>query len=58
MRVQTIALAGYMLITSAAFTTGFAETPRVSKNPFDWIFFAIVGIPLVLGLVELIKPSR
>lgn len=24
---------------------------------FDWIFFAIVGIPWVLAMVEIIKPS-
>ena len=25
---------------------------------FDWIFFAIVGIPWVLSIVEIIRPSR
>ena len=58
MRVQTIAFAASMLMASAAFTTGFAQKPRASENPFDWIFFAIVGIPFVLALVELVRPSR
>ena len=29
----------------------------VSEQGFDWIFFAIVGIPLVLAFVELFVPS-
>ena len=24
---------------------------------FDWIFFSIVGIPLVLALIDLARPS-
>ena len=46
-----------MLLASAAFTSSFAQSAAVSEKTFDWIFFAIVGIPLVLGLVELVKPD-
>ncbi len=29
----------------------------VNEQTFDWIFFAIVGIPFVFGLVQLIAPD-
>jgi hypothetical protein len=29
----------------------------VSEQGFDWIFFGIVGIPFILGLVELFMPG-
>ena len=29
----------------------------VNHQTFDWIFFAIVGIPFVLGIVQLISPD-
>ena len=58
MRPLTIALAAFMLLASAAFTASFAQSPAVSEKTFDWIFFAIVGIPFVFGLVELVRPSR
>jgi hypothetical protein len=57
MRLRTIAFAASMLITSATFTASFAESAVVSEQGFDWIFFAIVGIPLVLALLELFAPG-
>ncbi len=30
---------------------------EVNHHWFDWIFFAIVGIPLVLGLIQLAVPD-
>lgn len=29
----------------------------VNEQTFDWIFFAIVGIPFVVGLVQLAAPD-
>ena len=58
MRLRTIAYAAWMLVASAAFTASFAQTAAVSEKTFDWIFFAIVGIPFVFGLVEMVRPSR
>lgn len=29
----------------------------IDHQTFDWIFFAIVGIPLLLAVVELLKPD-
>jgi hypothetical protein len=46
-----------MLLASAAFDVSFAQSAAVSEKTFDWIFFAIVGIPLVLGFVQLVKPD-
>jgi hypothetical protein len=46
-----------MLLASAAFTSSFAQSAAVNEKTFDWICFVIVGIPLVLGLVELVKPD-
>jgi hypothetical protein len=57
MRFRTIALAAPMLLSSAAFTSSFAQTAAVSEKSFDWIFFAIVGIPFIMGLVSLLKPD-
>ena len=47
---RTIALAASMLLASTAFTASFAQTSAVSEKTFDWIFFAIVGIPFILVL--------
>jgi hypothetical protein len=57
MRLKTLASAASMLLASAAFTDSFAESAAVSEKTFDWIFFAIVGIPFVVGLVALLKPG-
>jgi hypothetical protein len=46
-----------MLLASAPFTASLAQTAAVSEKTFDWIFFAIVGIPFVLGLVQLASPA-
>jgi hypothetical protein len=56
-RFRATALAASMLLSTAAFNTSFAESAVVSEQGFDWIFFAIVGIPLILGLVQLAKPD-
>ena len=45
-------LAASFVIASAAFTSSYAQTSAVSEKTFDWIFFAIVGIPLVLAIVD------
>ena len=58
MRFRTIPAAASMLLTSAAFTASCAASSAVSEQGFDWIFFAIVGIPFILGLAELFRPSR
>jgi hypothetical protein len=59
MRFRTIAFAASMLLASAAFTASFAQTAAVSEKSFDWIFFAIVGIPLILALFDtLINDGR
>jgi hypothetical protein len=57
MRLRTIGFAGSMFLASATFTSSFAQTAAVSDKSFDWIFFAIVGIPLILGLLEVVKPD-
>jgi hypothetical protein len=57
MRLQVIAIAAVMLLASAGFTASFAQSAAVSEKTFDWIFFAIVGIPFILGLVSLMKPD-
>jgi hypothetical protein len=41
-----------MFLTPAAFNASFAQTAAVSEHTFDWIFFAIVGIPFVLVLFD------
>ncbi len=53
MRLRAIAFAATMLLASAAFTASFADSGAVSEKTFDWIFFAIVGIPFLLGLAVL-----
>jgi hypothetical protein len=58
MRIETLALAGMLLLVSAAFTACFAQTAAVSEQTFDWIFFAIVGIPFILGFVVLFTEGR
>jgi hypothetical protein len=57
MRSRTVAFAVFMLLASAGFTSSFAQTEAVSDKTFDWIFFAIVGIPFVLALVQLARPD-
>jgi hypothetical protein len=56
-RNRTIALAASMLLSTAAFNASFAESPVVSEQGFDWIFFAIVAIPFIMGIVQLAKPD-
>jgi hypothetical protein len=46
-----------MLLASAVFDVSFAQSAAVSDKTFDWIFFAIVGIPFVFGFVQLVKPD-
>jgi hypothetical protein len=57
MRLRTIASAASLLLASAPFTASFAQTAAVSEKTFDWIFFAIVGIPFVIGIVQLANPN-
>jgi hypothetical protein len=57
MNFVTVALAVSLLIGSAGFTSSFAQTAAVSEKTFDWIFFAIVFIPFLLGLIQLAKPD-
>jgi len=46
-----------MLMAPAAFNASFAQSAAVSEKTFDWIFFAIVGIPFVIGLFQVAKPD-
>jgi hypothetical protein len=57
MKFATMALAATFVIASAAFTASYAQTAAVSDRTFDWIFFVIVGIPFILGLVQVFKPD-
>jgi hypothetical protein len=57
MRLGMIALAASMLLAPAAFDASFAQSAAVSEKTFDWIFFAIVGIPFIMGLVEVFNPG-
>jgi carbohydrate-binding DOMON domain-containing protein len=57
MRLRTIAFATAMVLASASFTASFAQSSAVSEKSFDWIFFAIIGIPFVLGVVALLMPN-
>ena len=57
MRFRIIGFAASMLLVSAGFASSFAQSATVSEKTFDWIFFAIVGIPFVLALVELFSPA-
>jgi hypothetical protein len=52
MQLRIIVLAASMLLAPAAFSASFAQTTAVSEHSFDWIFFAIVGIPFVLVLFD------
>ena len=36
---------------------GLSTLMEVHHHWFDWILFAILGIPLVLGLIQLITPN-
>ena len=58
MRTRIMALAAIILLASATFTSSFAQTAAVSEKTFDWIFFAIVGIPFLLALAALIIEGR
>jgi hypothetical protein len=57
MRLREIALAAPMLLASAAFTASYAQSSPVSEKTFDWIFFAIIGLPFLIGLVALVRPN-
>ena len=57
MRLRMVAFAALMLVASAVFSSSFAQTSAVSDQSFDWIFFAIVGIPFLIALVGLLKPN-
>jgi hypothetical protein len=57
MRFPTVALAASFLVAPAAFSASFAQTAAVSEKSFDWIFFAIVGIPFIMGLASLFVPN-
>lgn len=57
MRPQTFVLAGGMLLVLAAFHASFAQSAAVSEKTFDWIFFAIVLIPFLLALIQLVVPN-
>jgi hypothetical protein len=56
MRLRTIGFAASMLLASAGFTASFAQS-AVSQKTFDWIFFAIIGIPFIIALVGLLLPN-
>jgi hypothetical protein len=57
MQIRTITLATSFVVAPAAFTASLAEDTAVNEQTFDWIFFAIVGLPLVIALVELLVPA-
>jgi hypothetical protein len=57
MRLRIIAFAVSIFLATAGFSASFAESPVVSEQGFDWIFFAIIGIPFIMGLVALLKPG-
>ncbi|MBW4022729.1 MAG: hypothetical protein HIU92_06235 [Proteobacteria bacterium] len=57
MKFRLLPLATAFVVASSAFTASFAQSAAVSEHAFDWIFFAIVGIPFVLALVELFSPD-
>jgi hypothetical protein len=57
MRFRTVALAASFVVAPAAFTTSLAQSAAVSEQTFDWIFFAIVAIPLAVALVMLLAPG-
>ena len=58
MRLRMIAFAASVLLASAAFTASFAQSAAVDEQTFNWIFFAIVGMPFVLALAALIIEGR
>lgn len=57
MQFRTMTLAASFLVAPAAFTASFAQDAGVNEQTFDWIFFAIVGIPLFIAIVELLVPG-
>ena len=57
MQLRIIAVAAAMLLATAAFTASFAQTSAEGGRNFDWIFFAIIGIPFLLALLALLKPG-
>jgi hypothetical protein len=57
MRLRMIGVAASTFLASAGYDASFAQSAAVSEKTFDWIFFGIVGIPFVLGLLELFMPS-
>jgi bacteriorhodopsin len=58
LKLATIVMAASFVIASAAFTVCHAQTMAVSEQTFDWIFFAIVGIPFILVFVVLLTEGR
>jgi hypothetical protein len=43
------------MLKMALVQTTPGEEKMVDEQTFDWIFFAIVGIPLILAVVELFR---
>jgi hypothetical protein len=56
-QIRTLTLAASFVVAPAAFTASLAQDAAVNEQTFDWIFFAIVGLPLVVALVELLVPA-
>jgi hypothetical protein len=57
MQTRTITLATSFIVAPAAFTASLAQDTAVNEQTFDWIFFAIVGLPLIVAIVELLAPA-
>lgn len=57
MRLRAIVLAAPLLLAPAAFNASYAQSTAAAQHTFDWIFFIIIGIPFLLGLVALLKPG-
>jgi hypothetical protein len=57
MRIKTIAFAGPILVALAGFSASSAQSSQVSEKTFDWIFFAIIGIPFIIALTSLFWPN-
>ncbi len=57
MKFRTTALAASFVVAPAAFTASLAQSAAVSEKTFDWIFFAIVGIPFLGALLSLFVPN-
>ena len=58
LKLATMVVAASFVIAPAAFTVCDAQTVAVSEHTFDWIFFAIVGIPFILVFVVLLTEGR